>query len=170
MSVYQYEEAYMKPLIENVEDGRISEALVDRAVRRILRQKFRLGLFEQPFVDPDRAVKIVHSKEHQEIAYRAAQEGIVLLKNDNRLLPLSKNIQSIAVIGPNADHEKNQLGDYTSLHVPQEITTVLEGIQATVSTGTKVRYVQGCNVTGDDRNEIEQACEGGGSSRRSPLS
>ncbi len=154
-----YEEAYMKPLIENVEEGRISEALIDRAVRRILRQKFRLGLFEQPFVDPDRAVKIVHSKEHQEIAYRAAQEGIVLLKNDNQLLPLSKEISSIAVIGPNADHEKNQLGDYTSIHVLQEITTVLEGIQAKVSSDTKVRYVQGCDVTGEERNEIEQACE-----------
>ncbi|MBN2325740.1 MAG: glycoside hydrolase family 3 C-terminal domain-containing protein [Candidatus Omnitrophica bacterium] len=153
-----WEDAYLQPLIENVQEGWISEDLIDRAVRRILRQKIRLGLFERPFVDPDRAEQIVHAEEHQEIAYRAAQEGIVLLKNENQLLPLRKDIRSIAVIGPNADHEKNQLGDYTSIHVPQEVTTVLEGIKAKASDETTVRYVKGCDVIGDDRSEIEAAC------------
>ena len=152
-----YEDAYQKPLLESVQEGLVSEDLVDRAVRRILKQKFRLGLFEKPFVDVKRAEDIVHRKEHQNIAYQAAWEGIVLLKNYNQLLPLSKDIKSIAVIGPNADHEKNLLGDYTSINVTQDIITILEGVKSKVGTSANVRYVQGCNVIGGDLNEIKQA-------------
>jgi beta-glucosidase-like glycosyl hydrolase len=152
-----YEAAYMKPLKESVEEGLVSQELIDRAVRRILRQKFKLGLFERPFVDAERAEAIVHTQEHQDVAYRAAREGIVLLKNEKQLLPLSKEIRSIAVIGPNANHEKNLLGDYTSIKVTQDIVTILEGIQSKVSPDATVRYVQGCHVIGDDLNEIRQA-------------
>ncbi len=102
-----YEPAYMKPLIENVEEGRVPEALVDRAVRRVLEQKFRLGLFEHPYVDPENAAKVMHSKEHQDLALRSAQEGIVLLRNEHNLLPLKKTLKTIAVIGPNADNGPN---------------------------------------------------------------
>ncbi len=154
-----YEEAYQKPLEQSVREGLVSEDLVDRAVKRILRQKFRLGLFERPFVDVERAKSIVHRKEHQDIAYQAAKEAIVLLKNENQLLPLSKDIKSIAVIGPNADNEKNQLGDYTSINVTQHIITILEGIKSKVGQDANVRYVKGCNVVGDDLNEIKQAAE-----------
>jgi beta-glucosidase len=159
-----YEEAYQEPLLESVREGLVSEDLVDRAVKRILRQKFRLGLFERPFVDVQRAEEIVHRKEHQEIAYQAAKEGIVLLKNENQLLPLSKGIKSIAVIGPNADNEKNQLGDYTSINVTQDIITILDGIKSKVGTSATVRYVRGCNVVGDNLNEIEQAVKAAGQS------
>jgi len=154
-----YEEAYQEPLEQSVREGLVSEDLVDRAVKRIVRQKFRLGLFERPFVDVERAKSIVHRKEHQDVAYQAAKEAIVLLKNENKLLPLSKDIKSIAVIGPNADNEKNQLGDYTSINVTQHIITILEGIKSKVGQGTGVRYVKGCNVVGDDLNEIKQAAE-----------
>jgi beta-glucosidase len=159
-----YENAYLKPLGQSVREGLVSEDLVDRAVGRILRQKFRLGLFEKPFVNVKRAEAIVHRKEHQETAYQAAREGIVLLKNENQLLPLSKDIKSIAVIGPNADHEKNLLGDYTSITVTQDIVTILEGIRSKVRTGTNVRYVKGCDVVGDDLSEIEQAARAAGES------
>jgi len=159
-----YEDAYLKPLSQSVRQGLVSEDLIDRAVRRILRQKFRLGLFEKPFVDVQRAEKIVHTKEHQDVAYQAAREGIVLLKNENQLLPLSKDIKSIAVIGPNADHEKNLLGDYTSINVTQDIVTILDGIKSKVGTSATVRYVQGCNVVGEDLNEIKQAIEAAGRS------
>lgn len=154
-----YEQAYLKPLVESVREGLVSEEIVDRAVGRILRQKFRLGLFERPFVDVERAAGIVHAKEHQDVAYQAAREGIVLLKNENQLLPLSKDIKSIAVIGPNADHEKNLLGDYTSINVTQDIVTVLEGIRSRVGEKANVRYVKGCDVVGDDVNEIERASQ-----------
>jgi beta-glucosidase len=152
-----YEPAYMKPLIENVEEGRVPEALVDRAVRRVLEQKFKLGLFEHPYADPENAAKIMHSKEHQELALRAAQEGIVLLKNQSSLLPLKKTLKSIAVIGPNADDAPNQLGDYSPLQVPQHVSTVLEGIKGKVSPATRVAYVKGCSVVGADRGTFAKA-------------
>ena len=159
-----YEDAYLKPLAQSVREGLVSEDLIDRAVRRILRQKFLLGLFENPFVDVKRAEEIVHTKEHQEVAHQAAREGIVLLKNENNLLPLSKDIKSIAVIGPNANHEKNMLGDYTSINVTQDIITILEGIKSKVGKNTSIRYIQGCNVIGDDLNEIKQASQAAGQS------
>ena len=79
---------------------------------RVLKIKFMLGLFENLFVDPEHAVSIVHSKEHRELALESAREGIVLLKNGNKLLPIDKNVKSIAVIGPNAASRINLLGDY----------------------------------------------------------
>jgi len=159
-----YEDAYLKPLAQSVREGLVSEDLIDRAVRRILRQKFRLGLFEKPFVDVQRAEKIVHTEEHQDVAYQVAREGIVLLKNENELLPLSKDIKSIAVIGPNANHERNMLGDYTSINVTQDIMTILEGIKSKVGKNARVSYVQGCNVIGDDLNELKQASQAAGQS------
>ncbi len=152
-----YEAGYMKDMVENVREGRVSMETIDRSVRRILRQKYRLGLFENPYVDPDRAAEIRNNEEHQALALQAAREGIVLLKNENNLLPLDKNIGSIAVIGPNANHEKNQLGDYTALTVLQDIVTVLDGIKEKVSSSTRVQYVKGCDVIGDDVNELSEA-------------
>jgi len=152
-----YEEGFMVPMIENVNEGKVSMALIDRAVRRILTQKIRLGLFEKPYVDVNHAVSVSHTKESQELALRVAREGIVLLKNENNLLPLKKDIRSIAVIGPNADDGQNQLGDYTANVVLQDISTVLDGIRAKVSDKTKVTYIKGCNVKGDDLNEISKA-------------
>ncbi|MBN1290517.1 MAG: glycoside hydrolase family 3 C-terminal domain-containing protein [Candidatus Latescibacteria bacterium] len=152
-----YEDAYMLSMKESVLEGRVPVELLDRAVSRILTMKFRLGLFENPFVDPDQAVRTVHTSEHQELALQAAREGIVLLKNENNLLPLKKNLKSIAVIGPNADHVRNQLGDYTAWNILQDIVTVLDGIKNKVSPSTRIEYVKGCNVYNTDVNEIEKA-------------
>ncbi len=143
-----YEPAYMGPLVENVQEGKVSEALVDRAVRRVLELKFRLGLFDHPYADLARAERVVHSEEHQQLALRTAREGIVLLKNQNDLLPLKKDLKSIAVIGPNADDRWNQLGDYSPSEVPQKVITVLDGIRQAVSSVTRVEYVKGCEVIG----------------------
>ncbi len=143
-----YEPAYMGPLIENVEEGKVPEALVDRAVRRVLELKFRLGLFDHPYVDLAQAEHVVHSQDHQQLALQAAREGIVLLKNQNNLLPLKKDLKSIAVIGPNADDRWNQLGDYSPSEVPQKVITVLDGIRQAVSPATPVMYVKGCEVIG----------------------
>ncbi len=154
-----YESGYMGDLVAGVEQGLVPQFLLDRAVRRILRLKFRLGLFENPLVEVARAERVVHNTRHQDLALQAARESIVLLRNEGRLLPLSKDIDSIAVIGPNADHEKNQLGDYVSLTVLQDIVTVLDGIKSAVSPGTKVEYVKGCDVVGADRSGIAAARE-----------
>ncbi len=152
-----YEEGFMLKMLENVKEGKVSMEMIDRAVGRILTQKFRLGLFENPYVDPEKAVSVSHTKESQELALKAAREGIVLLKNEKNLLPLKKDIRSIAIIGPNADNELNQLGDYTSKVVLQDISTVLSGIREKVSGRTKINYVKGCNITGNDLNEISKA-------------
>jgi beta-glucosidase len=145
-----YEPAYMGPLVENVEEGRVPIWLVDRAVRRVLEQKFRLGLFESPYADVERATHIVHSSAHQDLALEAGREGIVLLKNETNILPLKKDLKSVAVIGPDAENAMNQLGDYSPQAIPQHIVTILEGIKAKVGPDTKVVAVKGCRVLGND--------------------
>jgi beta-glucosidase len=150
-------QGYFTEMIENVEEGIVSEATIDRSVRRVLKTKFMLGLFENPFVNPEKALETVHQESHQEVALQAAREGIVLLKNEDNLLPLNKNIRSVAIIGPNADDVKNQLGDYTSEVVIQEVTTILRGIKDKVGNKTRIDYVKGCNVTGNELNEIKKA-------------
>jgi beta-glucosidase len=154
-----FESGYMGDLLASVREGKVPVSLVDRSVRRILKQKFRLGLFENALVDPDGAERTVHRPEHQQLAVEAARESIVLLKNENGLLPLRKSLRSLAVIGPNADDPHNQLGDYTPTTVPQHIITVLEGVKQMVSPQTKVNYVKGCNVTGSRLDEIARAKE-----------
>lgn len=143
------EPAYMGPLIENVREGKVPEVLVDRAVRRVLELKFRLGLFEHPYADAETAERVVHSAEHQQLALKTAREGIVLLKNDGAILPLKKDVASIAVIGPDANDGWSQLGDYSPHAVPQKLVTVLDGIRNAVGEGTRVDYVRGCDVIGD---------------------
>ncbi len=152
-----FNQGYYHDLLENVNEGKVSMKTIDRSVRRILALKYRLGLFDNPFVDPQRAVEISHTEDSQELALQAAREGIVLLKNENGLLPLSKKIKSIAVIGPNADDEKNQLGDYTSRVVLQDIVTVLDGINNKLGEDVKISYVKGCHVKGDELNDIDKA-------------
>ena len=152
-----FEDAYMNLLRESVNEGKVPVDLIDRSVRRILRLKFQLGLFEHPFADVERSIKVRHTEDSQELALQTAREGIVLLKNDQSLLPLKKNLKSIAVIGPNANHERNQLGDYIAYSILQKVVTVLDGIKAKVSPGTKVEYVQGCEVIKGSMNEIAAA-------------
>jgi len=152
-----HEDGYLNAMRENVLEGKVSIETVDRSVRRVLRIKFLLGLFENPYVDVEKAVRESNTKESKELALQAAREGIVLLKNEKNILPLDKKIKSIAVIGPNADNERNQLGDYISHNITQEVVTVLEGIKNKVSSNTKVTYVKGCNVIGNDLNEISKA-------------
>lgn len=153
-----YEPAYMGPLAASVEDGTVPMALIDRAVRRVLALKFRLGLFEHPLVDPAEGTRVVHSPEHQQLALQVARESIVLLKNDHAVLPLKKDVKSIAVIGPDANDGWSQLGDYSPHAVPQKIVTVLDGIRQKVSRQTTVDYVQGSEVIGG-RRDFAQAVE-----------
>lgn len=147
-----YEPAYMGPLVESVQEGKVPEELVDRALRRVLELKFKLGLFEHPYVDVPQAHKIVHAAEHQQLALKVARESIVLLKNDGNILPFKKDLKSIAVIGPNADDEWSELGDYSPSAVPQKVSTILDGIRQKVSPQTHVEYVKGCEVLGGGTN------------------
>jgi beta-glucosidase len=154
-----YESGFMQDLLASVREGKVPIGLVDRSVRRILKQKFRLGLFEKSLVDPQHAVQTVHRSEHQELSLEAARESIVLLKNEQGLLPLKKTVRSIAVIGPDADDSHSQLGDYVPPKILQHLVTVLEGIRQIVPAGTKVTYVKGCDVLASNLDEIAQARE-----------
>jgi beta-glucosidase len=150
-----YEPAYMGPLVEGVQNGLIPEALVDRAVRRVLELKFRLGLFDHPYADLSHAQQVMHDQAHQDLALQVAQEGIVLLKNEKSVLPLRKELKSIAVIGPDANDAWSQLGDYSPSVVPHAMTTILDGIRQKVSPQTKVVYARGCDVIGGKEDFTE---------------
>jgi len=134
-------------LVRLVKEGKISEATLNKTVARILRAKFLLGLFEDPYVDPDYAEKFTNNPEHQQLALKAAREAIILLKNQNNLLPLDRNkVRSLAVIGPNAD--KCRLGGYSA--DPGRCITVLEGIKAKLGEKVKVAFAEGARITEND--------------------
>ena len=131
-------------LVDQVRAGRIPESEVDKATARILAAKFRLGLFENPYVDPDYAERITNNPEHQKLALKAAQETIVLLKNEGNVLPLDlKKLKTIAVIGPNAADV--HLGGYS--REPAHSVSILQGIRNRVGPQVKVLYAEGCKIT-----------------------
>jgi len=131
-------------LVQLVKDKKVAEATLDKAVARVLRAKFVLGLFENPYVEENRAVQVTNSKANQSLAAEAARRSIVLLKNDNDLLPLDRaGLKSIAVIGPNAD--RVHLGGYSDN--PGRGVSVLQGIKDKVGNAVKVSYAEGCKIT-----------------------
>lgn len=136
-------------LLQLVKDGQVSEATLNKAVARNLRAKFLLGLFENPYVDVERAVRITNSSEHQALAAEAARRSITLLKNQNNLLPLNRTtLKSIAVIGPNA--AQVHLGGYSD--DPGRGVSVLQGIKDKVGSSIKVAYAEGCKITKEGGN------------------
>lgn len=139
-------------LTELVLKGVLSETLIDKACQRILRGKIWLGLFESPFADPQKAESITNCEAHKQLALEAAQKSIVLLKN-NGILPLSKNIGSIAVIGPNAN--ATRLGGYSTFD--KKAVTVLEGIKNKVSKKTKLFFAEGCKVNSLSKQGFSKA-------------
>ncbi|WP_215222887.1 glycoside hydrolase family 3 N-terminal domain-containing protein [Echinicola shivajiensis] len=146
-----------KNLYAAIQSGKVDMGVLDQAVARVLRLKFEMGLFENPYVDPELAAQKVRSAAHIALARRVAKESVVLLKNENATLPLSKKLNKIAVIGPNADNIYNQLGDYTAPQANSNIVTVLEGIQAKVGKDVQVDYIRGCAVRDTTQSQIEEA-------------
>ncbi len=135
-------------LVQLVKEGKVAEATLDKAVARVLKMKFLLGLFEEPYVDPDEAERVAETKESSRLALRAAHEAITLLKNENNLLPLDRNkIRSIAVIGPNAAHV--ELGEYSG--GPTRKISILQGIKDKVGSAVTVNYAEGCKITTSDK-------------------
>lgn len=136
-------DAYLH-LVDLVADGTLAESMLDDLVRPMLYWKFRMGLFDDPFVDPDLAARIVGSARNRALAHDAAREAITLLKNDRGVLPLTLGAhKTIAVIGPNAD--RPLLGGYSG--VPDHTVSVLEGIRARVGEHAKVVHAEGCRIT-----------------------
>ncbi len=148
---------YGQNLVEAVEEGLISEAVIDEAARRHLRAKFRLGIFEKRYVETDRINTVFETIKQRELSREAACKSIVLLKNENKILPIKKDVKSIALIGPSADSTRNLLGDYAySAHVDSkkdavQVVSIKEGIENIVSEDTEIRYARGCGIM--DRSE-----------------
>lgn len=178
-------DCYGEPLREAVEAGKVPIALIDRSVRRVLAQKFALGVFEKPYVDADAVT--FDTPEDRQLAREIAQKSLVLLKNEGNLLPLSADLKSIAVIGPNADSVRNLFGDYAyPAHIetliearrqgtmfnqplPDDILedsesfipaiSVLAALQAKAGATVDIRYAQGCEVQSDSTDGFAAAVE-----------
>ena len=150
--------AYLPYLKELVEEGKVDEALIDDAVIRILKIKYRLGLFDDPYKysNVEREKEIVYSKESREQARKVARHCMVLLKNDDQLLPLSKSIKSIAVIGPLANDKNSPLGSWRAQAIKNSAVSLLEGIKNTVEPSTKINYAKGCDLAIGDRNFLDE--------------
>ncbi|MBU7591284.1 beta-glucosidase BglX [Metabacillus halosaccharovorans] len=149
---------YMEDLPDQVENGDIDEEVLDEAVRRVLRLKFSLGLFENPYrTNKQLEEKTLLAPEHVETAREIAKRSIVLLKNEGNILPLKKNLQKIAVIGPLADNQKELLGTWAITGNPSDVVTVVSGVKAAVEKDTEVLYSKGCDVIGDKATDFDHS-------------
>jgi beta-glucosidase len=178
-------DCYAEPLVEAVHTGEISIELVDTSVRRVLKQKIQLGLLENPYVDTGSVLEVYNTAEQVDLSRELAAKSLVLLKNDKQVLPLSKSLKRIAVIGPSANNPRLMQGDY---HYPSHLeglvimnehmaapipgkekriinweehrpptTSVLAGIRKLVTADAEVSYVQGCEITGTDKSKFPDA-------------
>ena len=141
---------YGKYLKTAVENSLVPIENVDDAVRRVLRFKYEIGLFNNPYIE------IPEDKNIKSLILESSVKSIVLLKNDG-ILPLSKDFKKIAVIGPNADNMYNQLGDYTAPQDPDDVVTVLEGIRDRADAETKIIYAKGCSIRDTNDADFESA-------------
>lgn len=147
-------EDFILPLRELVREGKVPMQTLDDRVRDVLRVKFRVGLFDRPYIeDTNKTRSIVNSAEHRAVALRAARESLVLLKNDAHVLPLSKELKSVAVIGPNADDQS--LTQYRYGPSAVQSVTVRQGIQNLLGSSVKVNYAKGCDVVNANWPETE---------------
>lgn len=186
-------DCYGAPLLEAVQKGLVSQDLLDTTLRRVLTQKFALGLFENPYVQVE-AVRL-DTPDERALARQIAQQSLILLKNEGGLLPLAKDVDSIAVIGPNAGNTRNLFGDYSypahleslmemkanntfGTPTPDAVAiendfisavSVLDGIKAKVGAGTTVRYAQGCDVLSESREGFAEAVEAARASKLAVL-
>jgi|LSQX01.3.fsa_nt_gb beta-glucosidase len=146
-------------LEEAVKQGKVSEEYIDRAVSRVLKLKFMLGLFENPYTDENLASQVVCSPRAEKVNLQLARESIVMLKNEDNLLPIDKNIRSIAVIGPNADNLYNQLGDYTAPQRKNTGFTVLQGLESVAPPQTELIYAKGCGIRDMSKEGFQEAID-----------
>jgi len=150
-------DAYIKTLAKLVKSGELDESMIDRSVKRILRVKFALGLFERPYTDLERTKHGLLRDEYIKVARQAARESIVLLKNEDDLLPLNKNLSSVAVIGPLANSREHLLGSWSAHGDVGSVVSVLEGIKQAVPDSSVVHYSKGCTVSETDTSGFKAA-------------
>jgi len=176
---------YGEPLRQAIADGSVDMALIDRSVARVLRMKFEMGLFDSPYVNSETAPSVFDTPEQRQLARRIAQKSIVLLKNDGDILPLSRSLKKIAVIGPSADNTRLLLGDYHyAAHIeimlarrgaddlsPRDEDALIEAVEHSVPmvsvlegirnhlTSAEVLTAQGCDIIGDSMAGFAEAVE-----------
>src|SRR6185369_551248 len=141
--------AYSTSLASLIQEGRVNKELLDESVRRVLEAKFKLGLFENPYVDESQVTTIHNNPEHRRLARVAAQRSMVLLRNEGNVLPLVKGdpkVSSIAVIGPLADSKRDMRGSWSLADDVKSAVTVLEGIRTRLGASIKVEYAQGVDI------------------------
>ncbi len=155
--------AYRYHLAELVKEKKVSITLIDDAVKRILRKKFELGLFDDPFkyCNPEREQAALNNPEHRKAARDIAAKSIVLLKNENRILPLSKETKTIAFIGPLVKERKQNMG-FWSVELPEvdydkHVISQWEGVQNKVGNSAKLLYAKGCEIEGDNKEGFAEA-------------
>jgi beta-glucosidase len=150
---------YEHSIAKLVKDGKLSEDVVNTSVRRILKKKFELGLFKDPYrySDPQREKNTVMRPEYLEAARDVARKSIVLLKNDKQTLPLSKSLKQLAVIGPLADARRDMIGSWSAAGDWKKAVTILEGVNGAVGSRTRIVYAKGCNINDDSTKYFAEA-------------
>lgn len=154
-SIYHYH------LAEMVENGTVSEEMIDETVRPILRYKFKLGLFDDPYKysNEAREDKWVLNDEHLKTAREMSRKSFVLLKNDDNTLPLNKNLETLGVIGPLADNQRELIGSWSAAGDYTDAITLLNGIEDAVSENTDVLFAKGAEISGEDRSGFDEAVQ-----------
>ncbi|WP_054719737.1 glycoside hydrolase family 3 N-terminal domain-containing protein [Marinifilum fragile] len=143
----------------SVEEGKVLTSRIDEAVRQILKMKYRLGLFEDPYKysDVKRAKKTLMKPEFIKASRELAKRSIVLLKNEDQILPLNKNIKKLALIGPYVKNRRDLVGTWSGAGKWEKAVTVMEGVEKAVSRKTEILYAEGCKLFGDDRSGFDNA-------------
>ena len=140
-----------------IRSGKLSIATLNEAVRRVLRVKFRLGLFENPYADETREANSIFTAEHLAAARETAARSFVLLRNEGDLLPLSKTVKTLAIIGPLADSQKDMIGSWTGDGKPEDAVTLLAGVKSKASPQAIIKYAKGCEVNDDSTAGFNEA-------------
>ncbi|HZN10543.1 MAG TPA: glycoside hydrolase family 3 N-terminal domain-containing protein [Blastocatellia bacterium] len=148
---------YNKHGAQLVKDGRLPVAVVDEAVRRVLRVKYRAGLFDKPYADEARERAALLSQDHLAAAREVAARSLVLLKNERETLPLSKDVRSVAVIGPLADSQKDMIGSWSGDGRAEDAVTLLAAVKARLGARARVTFAKGCEVAGGGEEGIAEA-------------
>lgn len=151
MDMHMHGPQFMEPILEMIAGDKLTEGRIDESVRRILEAKFRLGLFENPFVDEKKISEKLFTKEHQQTALEAARKSIVLLKNSEEILPLKSIGKRILVTGPNANNQA-MLGDWSALQPIDNVVTVLQGVRKVAGKDAEVNFFD----TGDAIPELSR--------------
>ncbi len=150
---------YIQELKNLLNDGKVSEDQINDAVRRILTKKFELGLFDDPYryCDTEREKKVTLSDEHRKFAREAAAKSMVLLKNEEPVLPLSKDLKDIALIGPLVKAKKEYIGTWSARGEGKHVVSVMQGFKNKLGNEVSLSYAKGAEIEGDKRNGFEEA-------------